>query len=349
MPALAIAAAFRAAHPASRVALVGAQRGIEARLLPSRDFPFTLLAAEPIYRRQWWKNLRWPFLLPGLLRQVDRLLDEERPGFVLGTGGYAAGPVVWRAARRGIRTAMLELNAYPGLAVRWLAKSVNELWLGSPEARAHLKPGARTEVIDTGVPITPPDPALRPEAMQRYGLDPARLVLLITGGSQGAVALNQVVAEWLQSGGGERLQVLWSTGKGSHARFAALHRPPAVQVFEFLDPIGPAYSVADLALTRAGMMTVAELCAWGIPAILVPLPTAAADHQMFNAHALANAGASVLLLEREFTADAFAKTVLPLVHDANRLGALAKSARGRGHPNAARTIVAKVLELSQVQ
>ena len=342
MPALAVATSLRLARPDCRVVLVGAERGIEARLLPGRDFPYTLLAAEPIYRRQWWKNLRWPFLIPGLLRQVDRLLDEERPGFVLGTGGYAAGPVVWRAARRGIRTAMLELNAYPGLAVRWLAKSVNEIWLGSPEARAQLKPGPRTEIIDTGTPITPPDSALRPDAMRRFALDPARLVLLITGGSQGAVALNQVVAEWLQSGGGERLQVLWSTGKGSHARFAALHRPPAVQVFEFLDPIGPAYSVADLALTRAGMMTVAELCAWGIPAILVPLPTAAADHQTPNAQAMADAGAAIHLPQRELTAAQLTQLLDALRSDAPRREAMRNAALRRARPTAMADILARI-------
>ena len=342
MPALAVATALRQAHPVWRVALVGAERGIEARLLPSRDFPFTLLAAEPIYRRQWWKNLRWPFLIPGLLRQVDRLLDEERPGFVLGTGGYAAGPVVWRAARRGMRTAMLELNAFPGLAVRWLAKSVDEIWLGSPEARAHLKPGRRTEILDTGVPITPPDPAIRPEAMLRFGLDPARLVLLITGGSQGALALNQVVAEWLQSGGAERLQVLWSTGTASHARFAALHRPPAVQVFEFLDPIAPGYAVADLALTRAGMMTVAELCAWGIPAILVPLPTAAADHQTPNAQAMATAGAAIHLPQHELSVARLTELLDRLRSDAPRREAMRSAAVGRARPNATADILARI-------
>jgi UDP-N-acetylglucosamine--N-acetylmuramyl-(pentapeptide) pyrophosphoryl-undecaprenol N-acetylglucosamine transferase len=95
-------------------------------------------------------------------------------------------------------------------------------------------------------------------------------------------------------------------------------------------------------------MTVSELCAWGKPSVLVPLPTAAADHQTFNARALASAGASVLLLEREFTPEVFSSTVVGLAHDAKRLAALARSARARGHPNAARTVVAKVLELSQV-
>jgi len=155
MPALAIAAALRRSHPDWRVLLVGAMRGIEAQLLPTRDFPYQLLPAEPIYRKQWWKNLRWPLLALRLRREVDRLLERERPAVVIGTGGYASGPVVWRASRRGIPTAMLELNAYPGLAVRWLARSVREVWLGSPEARQHLRRGAGTEIVDTGAPILP--------------------------------------------------------------------------------------------------------------------------------------------------------------------------------------------------
>ncbi len=131
-------------------------------------------------------------------------------------------------------------------------------------------------------------------------------------------------------------------------RYAPLAVRGRVVVRGFFDPIGAAYGAADLVVARAGAMTVSELCAWGKPSVLVPLPTAAADHQTFNARALANAGASVLLLESEFTPDGFAKTVVPLAHDHKRLDALAQSARGRGHPNAARSIMSKVLELSQV-
>ena len=131
-------------------------------------------------------------------------------------------------------------------------------------------------------------------------------------------------------------------------RYAPLAVPGRIVVRGFFDPIGTAYGAADLVFARAGAMTVSELCAWGKPSVLVPLPTAAADHQTFNARALANAGASVLLLEREFTAEAFAKTVTGLIQDDKRLDALSRSARRRGHPNAARSIVAKLLELSQV-
>jgi len=116
----------------------------------------------------------------------------------------------------------------------------------------------------------------------------------------------------------------------------------------FFDPIGTAYAAADLVVARAGAMTVSELCAWGKPSILVPLPTAAADHQTFNARALATAGAGVLLLESELAPEPFAKTVTGLAQNDQRLAELGETARKRGHPNAARTIVQKVLELLQV-
>lgn len=346
MPALAIAAALRRAHPDWRVLLVGAARGIEAKLLPSRDFPFELLPAEPIYRKQWWKNLRWPLLALRLWRDVDRLLERERPAVVVGTGGYAAGPVVWRAARRGIPTTMLELNAYPGLAVRWLARSVREVWLGSPEARGHLHAGSRTEIVDTGAPIQPPEPAQRPDALRHFGLDGKLPVILITGGSQGALALNQATAEWIASGRADGLRVLWATGAASYSRFNAMHRPPAVQVHDFLDPITPAYAVADLALTRAGMMTLSELCAWGVPSLLVPLPTAAADHQTPNAQAMEQAGAGVFLPQSELSAARLAELVDSLLADRARLAAMRVAALARARPDALAQIVARIGVLS---
>lgn len=346
MPALAIAAALRRAHPEWRILLVGAERGIEARLLPSRDFPYQLLPAEPIYRRQWWKNLRWPLLALRLRREVDRLLEREQPAVVVGTGGYASGPVIWRAARRGIPTTMLELNAFPGLAVRWLARTVREVWLGSPEARHHLRPGSRTEIVDTGAPIAPPEPARRPEALRRFGLDPTRPVFLVTGGSQGALALNQVVAEWIESGGAGGVQILWATGSATFGRFEGLHRPPAVQVYDFLDPIGPAYAVATFALARAGMMTLSELCAWGIPAILVPLPTAAADHQTPNARAMEQAGAGVFVPQSELTVARLAELVGSLLAPVERLAAMREAALARARPDALGRIVARIGVLS---
>ena len=140
-PALAIAAALEAHGHGLEPVLVGAVRGVEARILPTRDYRYHLLPSEPIYRRQWWKNFRWPLLAGSLLRGVDELLRAERPAAVLGTGGYASAPVVWRAARGGLPTAIQEQNAYPGLATRWLSRRVRHVYLGLPESRRLLRFG----------------------------------------------------------------------------------------------------------------------------------------------------------------------------------------------------------------
>jgi UDP-N-acetylglucosamine--N-acetylmuramyl-(pentapeptide) pyrophosphoryl-undecaprenol N-acetylglucosamine transferase len=346
MPALALArVAKELGHD---VVLVGATRGIEAQILPHHPFPFHLLPMEPIYRNAWWRNVRWPIIAVRAWRAAGQVLREERPAIVIGTGGYAAGPVVWRAQRARIPTALQEQNAFPGLTTRLLAHGARQVFLGFPEAHLRLSPGRHTQVFVFGNPIAPPGAVDPAAARAAFGLSAERRTVLVFGGSQGARALNETIARVLQNGQLGDVNLLWGTGTTHFERYASRAVPGRVVVRGFFDPIGDAYAAAHLVVARAGAMTVSELSAWGKPNVLVPLPTAAADHQTFNARALANAGASVLLLEREFTADAFAKTVVPLAHDDQRLDALAKSARGRGHPNAARSIVGKVLELSQV-
>ncbi|HEU4649740.1 MAG TPA: undecaprenyldiphospho-muramoylpentapeptide beta-N-acetylglucosaminyltransferase [Gemmatimonadales bacterium] len=348
MPALAIAAALRELDPSVEPVLVGAERGVEARILPTRDFRYHLLPSEPIYRRTWWKNVRWPFIAARLLRQISRLFAEERPVAVLGTGGYASGPVVWWAARHGIPTAVQEQNAYPGLATRWLSRRVRQVYLGLPEARQLLHFGPHTEAVDTGNPIAPPTPERRADAVARLGLGgvAGRPVVLVTGGSQGALALNRAVAGVLDAGGFGNAVLLWVTGRGTHDQFARYHRPPGVQVIDFLDPMADGYAVADLVVSRAGMITVAELCAWGLPSILVPLPTAAADHQTHNARVLAQARASELLIQSEVTPARLRERVLELLADRARREAMAHAAAARGRPQASRDIASRLLTLA---
>src|SRR6478609_2617184 len=285
MPALAIAQT-----------LTELARDVEARLLPTRDFRFHLLPSEPIYRRTWWKNVRWPLIAGHLLRKVGQVFAEEQPVAVVGTGGYASAPVVWWATRRRVPTAIQEQNAYPGLATRLLSTRVRHVYLGLPEARALLRFGNRTEVFDTGNPIAPPARERRAQALARFNLGGSRPVVLVTGGSQGALAINRAVADWLSQGGPPGADLLWVTGRGTYDQFATHHRPPAVQVIDFLDPMADGYAVAEVVVSRAGMITVAELCAWGLPSVLVPLPTAAADHQTHNARVLSDAGAALMLV-----------------------------------------------------
>ena len=352
MPALALARV--AADQGHDVVLVGAARGIEAQILPRHPFRFHLLPMEPLYRNAWWRNVRWPMIAVRAWRTAGRVLQEERPAIVIGTGGYAAGPVVWRAQRARIPTALQEQNAFPGLTTRLLARSARQVHLGFSEARLLLSPGPQTQVFVFGNPIAPPPPPppagrVDAQAARRdLGLAVDRRTVLVVGGSQGARALNEIVARALQRGHLGEVNLVWGTGTAHEARYAPLAVPGRVVVRGFFDPISTAYAAADLVVARAGAMTVAELCAWGKPSILVPLPTAAADHQTFNARALASAGASVMLVERDLTAETFSKTVGSLVQDQVRLDALGRSARGRGHPNAARTIMEKVFELLQV-
>jgi UDP-N-acetylglucosamine--N-acetylmuramyl-(pentapeptide) pyrophosphoryl-undecaprenol N-acetylglucosamine transferase len=345
MPALAIAAAVAARNVGLEPVLVGAVRGVESRLLPTRDFRFHLLPSEPIYRRTWWRNFRWPMIAGRLLRQVERLFDDERPLAVLGTGGYASAPVVWWAARHGVPSAIQEQNAYPGLATRWLSRRVRHVYLGLPEARRLLRFGPSTMVFDTGNPIVSPSPERGADAHQRLGLQADRPVVMVTGGSQGSLAINRAVAAWLDKGGPTNASLLWVTGRGSYSEFVRYHRPPNVTLVDFLDPMADGYAVADLVVSRAGMITVAELCAWGLPSILIPLPTAAADHQSHNARVLAEAGAGVMLPQDELNGESLAAAANGLLDDAAAREQMSSRALARGKPQAAEEIVSNLLTL----
>jgi UDP-N-acetylglucosamine--N-acetylmuramyl-(pentapeptide) pyrophosphoryl-undecaprenol N-acetylglucosamine transferase len=346
MPALALAQALVEARADVEPVLVGAERGIEAQVLPRYPFRYQLLPIEPIYRRTWWKNLRWPLIAGRVWRSVGRVLDVERPAVVVGTGGYAAGPVVWRAQRAGIATALVEENAFPGLTTRWLARRARQVHLGFPEARARLTAGPHTAVFTLGNPVRPPQPGDRGAALATLGLEPSRPTLLVFG-SQGARAINYAVAGALERRLLDAINVLWGTGAAHADALARYAVPGRVLVRGFFDPMTPAYRAADLVVARAGAMTVAELCAWGKPSILVPLPTAAADHQSGNAQALAAAGAAIHLAEDRLTPYTLAEQVLALVSDGPRLEALGTRALARGHPNAAREIVSRILTLTR--
>lgn len=346
MPALAIADALVALDSGIEPVLVGAERGVEATVLPTRRFRYHLLPAEPIYRRQWWKNARWPLVATRLLRRLTALYREEQPAAVLGTGGYASGPVVYWAARKGLPVAIQEQNAYPGITTRLLSRVARHVYLGLPEARPLLSAGPRTEFFDTGNPIAPPTPERRESARRHFGITDDGPVILVTGGSQGALAVNRAVAGWLDHRVPEGATLLWVTGRGTYGEFTRYHRPPGVQVIDFLDPMADGYAVADLVVSRAGMITVAELCAWGLPSVLIPLPTAAADHQTRNARVLADSGAALMLPQAELSGLRLESEVAGLLADGGRRLGMAASARSRGRPQASREIASKLLTLA---
>ncbi len=344
MPALAIAEALVSIRSDVEPVLVGARRGVERTILPARSYQYHLLSTEPIYRNRWWRNWKWPVLSWRVLREARRVLEAERPVFAVSTGGYAAGPVMFQAHRMHIPFALLELNAHPGITTRWLSQWARQIFLGFPEAERHLRIGPGTTVHAFGNPIRPP-PDPRPDrttARAALGIPPGHPVLLITGGSQGARAINEAVAAGLRQGGFDGLALLWSTGKANFQRYQVLDRPPLVQLRPFWDPIAEAYAAADLVVARSGGST-AELCAWGLPSILVPLPHAAAGHQQKNAEALAAAGAAIHLPESELSETALAAAVQDLMADSDRLRQMGTAAEARGRPDAAKRTASALL------
>ena len=343
-PGLAIARALTRLAPSVRPFFIGARRGIEREVLPREGFPFELLDLHPLYRPRVWLNWR---TLRGAVGAWRRLAALERPTLVVGTGGYASALALAFAELHRIPFVEQVADSHPGLTARAFSRGAREVYLGYPEAEPYLPRKSGEPFFDTGNPIEPP-PNPRPArtaARVAWGFPPeGGTVLLVFGGSQGARALNAVVDTWLSRGIPDSLYVIWGTGK---AHFDA-HRARAsarVCVRPYLSPIADAYAASDVVLARAGAMTTAELCAWGLPMILVPLPTAAADHQTANARALAAAGAAVHVPQSELTPERLDGVVREVVLNAERRNLLATAARGRGRPDAANHIAGRILAL----
>jgi UDP-N-acetylglucosamine--N-acetylmuramyl-(pentapeptide) pyrophosphoryl-undecaprenol N-acetylglucosamine transferase len=346
-PGLAIARAVVRLHPEASPFFIGARRGIERDVLPTTEFPYELLNLHPLYRRRFWENWRTIAGAIGSWRRLGALVREHQPRVVVGTGGYASALALQYAAMHGIPYVLEEQNSYPGLTMRFFARRAREIYLGYPEAQRYMRPGARTTVVDSGNPIEPP-PNPRPDpadAKRAWGFPANARVLLVFGGSQGARAINDAVAAWIESTTlPQDLHILWATGKGSYDAFARLESP-RVLVRPYIAPMRDAYAATDLALARSGATGTAEMCAWGIPSILVPLPTAAADHQTVNARALSAAGAAILLTQAKLSAASLDSTVRGVLTDPQRLAALARGALARARPAAAETIARRIIEL----
>jgi UDP-N-acetylglucosamine--N-acetylmuramyl-(pentapeptide) pyrophosphoryl-undecaprenol N-acetylglucosamine transferase len=223
------------------------------------------------------------------------------------------------------------------------------MFLGFPEAETHLSHKGGTQFIDSGNPIEPPPNPLpnRAAARKQWGF-PERggVVMLIYGGSQGSEAINKVVDNWIARGLPEGLHIIWATGPKNIDRYRK-RDSERVKVRGYLDPIRDSYAASDIALARAGAMTTSELCAWGIPMVLVPLPNSAGDHQSDNAKALTSAGAAVNLPQVKLDVASLDGTVRQLVADPAVLSALADGARARGRPFAADMIAEQILSLAR--
>lgn len=345
-PGLAIARALVKSDARFAPHFIGAQRGIERDVLPTTEFSHTLLDLHPFYRRTPWKNWRTAKGALSAWRALSRLATEARPEAVVGTGGYAAGVALAWARANGVPTILHEPDSHPGMTTRAFARGARAVYLGFPEAARFLTTAPDADVQTLGAPIeAPPNTRVSgAEARDRWQFPATAFVVLVVGGSQGARAINEVIARWCDHGLPDGVAVIWATGRAQADAYTR-YESPMVRVRPYLSPIVDAYAAADVAIARAGAMSIAEFCAWGIPAVLVPLPTAAQDHQAYNATAVAESGAAIHLPQSQLTVERLASIVASLRGDSTAREAMRDAALRRSRPTAAIDIAGAIRSL----
>jgi len=299
-PAIAIADRLRellTGRGELEIRFVGTRHGLEYRIRDRLGYPLELINIRGLVRSFTPRNLLLPLVIVGALFKSSLLLGRFAPDIVVGTGGYVSWPVLRTARVRRIPAVIQEQNSYPGIATRLAARHARRIYLGFERAADYLKKPVAS--IVTGNPVRRSIlGGNRDEAMTTFGLDPNRQTILVLGGSQGARAINNAVLASLKNKPlNDKYQLLWQTGKGDYKDVTASagDKASGCSLFPFADRMDLVYAATDVAVARAGALTLAELTAAGIPSILVPYPHAAEDHQRKNAQEFAQRGLAVVI------------------------------------------------------
>jgi UDP-N-acetylglucosamine--N-acetylmuramyl-(pentapeptide) pyrophosphoryl-undecaprenol N-acetylglucosamine transferase len=313
--------------------------------VPASGFEIVGLPIVGIQRRLTWKNLLVPFKLLASMLKARRIVREFKPDIAIGVGGYASGPLLRAAAGAGVKTLIQEQNSFPGITNRILSGKVNTICVAYEGLDKYFP---KEKIVMTGNPVRPEVVQLqgkREAALKHFNLDPNRKTLLIIGGSLGARSINQAVDAHAERLEREGFQVIWQTGKGyveaSKQRCASLKY---VQAHEFIREMDLAYAAADVVVSRAGAMSISELCLVAKPAIFVPSPNVSEDHQTKNAMALVSRQAALLIKDTEVVAQLGDAVVEFLRNDEKRAN-LAKAIGAMAQNHAAERIVEEVKKL----
>lgn len=345
-PGLAVAAALQVRIPAARIQFVGSERSLERALVIQHAYDHRTLPSEPLTvlrRRPWlfvWRN--WQ-----AYRTALQWLQQDRPAGVIGLGGFASAPVVLAAARLKIPALLLEQNSIPGRSTRWLSRWARRVCLAYPQSVAYFN--CRVETHLTGNPIRAELAALARQERMELPLP----TLLILGGSQGSQPLNAAVIEMLQKQpdllAGWR--IVHQTGAAQSVSVQQSYQALGIpaEVAPFFHDLQEKYQAATIVVSRAGATTLAELACAGIPAVLVPYPQAADNHQLHNAEAFAEAGAAMTCLQAatpEATANELARCLQELVHAPSRRADMSEAMRCLAQPDATALVVDTVLQMT---
>ena len=346
-PAISIADQVLSLSPQSDILFVGTHDRMEWQAVPKAGYSIKSVWISGFHRRLTPQNLLFPLKLAVSLVQSAWILKKFRPDMVVSCGGFAAGPIGWVAGKMDISIVIQEQNSYPGVTNRLLSKHADIIFTAFEEAKDYLPPH---KITLTGNPVRGGLETIdKQESLDYYDFGSKQPVLLVLGGSGGALALNNAMKKSIDELHNQiRMQVIWQCGKKYYKELkseldeAGL---PNLRLLDYIENMPAAYGAADLVLTRAGAGTCSELMILGKPSILVPSPNVAGDHQTKNAESMVNAGASEVIPESELN-DSIADKVTDLIFDKDRLSAMSAAARSLSKPDAAKQIADQLFELA---
>lgn len=345
-PAIAIALALKKKVYNAKILFVGAKGRMEMKKVPAAGFHIIGLNISGIQRRLTWKNLQVPFKLIDSMVRARNIVKRFKPDVVIGVGGYASGPIVRAAAKQGVPTLIQEQNSFPGLTNRILGKKVDKICVAYEGMERFFE---KSKLYLTGNPVRQDIVSLEgkyEDAVAFFGFSPNKPVLFVTGGSLGAHTINESIAKNLKLFLEKGLQVIWQTGNGFYQTAENLAKGFESQVYvkPFIDRMDYAYAASDIVVSRAGAIAVSEICTVQKPAILIPSPNVAEDHQTKNALALVNHHAAVLVKDAE-AKEILGQVVLELITNEEKRFKLKEKLVGLSFRDAADVIAGVALSL----
>ena len=348
-PAVAIANELKAIDPTNEILFVGAEGKMEMDKVPRAGYNIIGLPVVGIKRELTLSNLAFPFKLGRSLIRAQQIVRDFRPDVAVGVGGYASGPLLLAASMKGVPTLIQEQNSYAGLTNKVLARWAKRICVAYPGMDAFF-PADKIKL--TGNPVRS-DIQFADEQIEAgrrlFALEATRPTLLVIGGSQGARTLNESMEAGLKRFVDAGIQVVWQTGPAflERARSAvAALGSPLIKAYDFIYEMDKAYAIADTVVSRAGALSVSELCLVGRPAILVPFPAAAEDHQTKNAMSLVDHNAALLVSDVKARTD-LVTAALNLLNNPAQRQQLSTQIKTLAKPNAAREIAGEVMNLTK--
>ncbi len=346
-PALAIAGAIQKRFPNAEIAFVGALGRMEMEKVPAHGYKIHGLWISGIQRKKMWKNFSLPFKVLASMRKVRKIIKEFKPDAVIGVGGYASGPLLRAAIKKGIPSLIQEQNSFPGITNKILARKVGKICVAYPGMEKFFP---ADKLVVTGNPVRQfPElsKADKDTAYEYFGLQPDKKTILVVGGSGGAGTINQSIFKGIDKLIESPDQLIWQTGKGYfHAlnEQMATKRYDNIRMMEFIDHMHYAYSIADVVVSRAGAISISELELMKKPVILVPSPNVAEDHQTKNAKILSDMDAALMVKDID-ARDKLVDTMIALLSDQPLQDQLANNIAGFAKADAADAIVDEMIKL----